>query len=64
MGLIVCITEGIKLDMIKVKQTLNKSKSRLIGHAQELLLQMNVRLVSCLEISIKEQLVLFQDLEH
>ena len=32
MGLIVCITEGIPvLDMIKVKQTLNKSKSRLIG---------------------------------
>ena len=32
LNLIVCITEGIPvLDMLKVKQVLNKSKSRLIG---------------------------------
>ena len=44
--LIVCITEGIPiLDMLKVKQKLSKSKSRLIGPTAQVLLHlMNVKL--------------------
>ena len=47
--LIVCITEGIPvLDMIKVKEKLAKSKSRLIGpNCPGLLLLMNVKLALC-----------------
>ena len=63
--LIVCITEGIPvLDMIKVKEKLAKSKSRLIGPNCPGVM-MNVKLVLCQETSIKKVPVeLFPDQER
>ena len=55
--LIVCITEGIPvLDMLKVKQILNKSSSRLIGpNCPGIITPMNVKLVLCQETYIKKE---------
>ncbi|KJV95108.1 coA binding domain protein [Orientia tsutsugamushi str. UT76] len=54
--LLVCITEGIPvLDMLKIKQVLKGSKTRLIGQTvQGLLLQSNVKLELCQDIFIKQ----------
>jgi len=57
--LIVCITEGIPiLDMIKVKQVLNKSKSRLIGpNCPGIIRQTHVKSASCPAIFIRKVLL-------
>ena len=65
--LIVCITEGIPIqDMLKVRQKLSGSNSRLIGpNCPGILHQMNVKLALCLEVFTKEEVLeLYQDQEH
>ena len=65
--LIVCITEGIPiLDMIKVKEKLKGSKSRLIGpNCPGVITPESVKLELCLETFTKKvQLELFLVQEH
>ena len=65
--LIVCITEGIPvIDMLKVKQSLKRSNSRLIGpNCPGIITPGECKMVLCQAIfTRKDQLELYQDLEH